>query len=140
MVMDHTTDIPSAALTLVNFYAHESCGQCTPCREGGTWLARVLRRVVDGHGTRADLDQLLEIGQSISPGAFPHASNTALGLEATPFPYKMTTICFVGPSAFAPVHSALTLFRDEFEAKVPAASDSRRISIPVTAVPVGAAT
>jgi NADH-quinone oxidoreductase subunit F len=140
MVMDHTTDIPSAALTLVNFYAHESCGQCTPCREGGTWLARVLRRVVDGHGTRADLDQLLEIGQSISPGAFPHASSTALGLEATPFPYKMTTICFVGPSAFAPVHSALTLFRAEFEAKVPAASDSRRISIPVTAVPVGAAT
>ena len=43
---------------------------------------------------------------------------SALGLEATPFPYKMTTICFVGPSAYAPVHSALTLFRDEFEAKI----------------------
>ena len=132
MVMDSTTDIPTAALSLVHFYAHESCGQCTPCREGGTWLERVLRRVVDGHGTSADLDQLLEIGQSICPGNFPHASSTALGLQATPFPYKMTTICFVGPSAFAPVHSALTLFRSEFEAKI------TRRTIPVSAEPVGA--
>jgi NADH-quinone oxidoreductase subunit F len=133
MVMDHTTDIPSAALSLVRFYAHESCGQCTPCREGGTWLERVMQRIVDGRGTVADLDQLIEIGTSICPGDFPHASSSALGLEATPFPYKMTTICFVGPSAYAPVHSALTLFRSEFEAKIP-----KRISIPVTAVPVGA--
>ena len=44
-----------------------------------------------------------------------------------PFPYKMNTICFVGPSAYAPVHSALTLFRDEFEAKI-----SKRVLIPVT--------
>jgi NADH-quinone oxidoreductase subunit F len=118
MVMDHTTDIPAAALTLVRFYAHESCGQCTPCREGGTWLERIMRRIVDGKGTHADLDQLLEIGETISPGKFPHAASSALGLEATPFPYKMTTICFVGPSAYAPVHSALTLFRSEFEAKI----------------------
>ncbi len=129
MVMDHTTDIPAAALTLTRFYAHESCGQCTPCREGGTWLERVLRRIVDGQGTPADLDLLLEIGESICPGDFPHAASSALGLEATPFPYKMTTICFVGPSAYAPVHSALTLFRSEFEAKI-----TRRNSIPVTAV------
>jgi NADH-quinone oxidoreductase subunit F len=133
MVMDHTTDIPAAALTLVRFYAHESCGQCTPCREGGTWLERVLQRVVDGRGTAADLDQLIEIGTSICPGDFPHASSSELGLAAVPFPYKMTTICFVGPSAYAPVHSALTLFRSEFEAKIP-----KRINIPVTAVPVGA--
>jgi NADH-quinone oxidoreductase subunit F len=118
MVMDDTTDIPAAALTLVRFYAHESCGQCTPCREGGTWLERIMRRIVDGHGSHDDLDQLLEVGQSICPGNFPHASSSKLGLDATPFPYKMTTICFVGPSAFAPVHSALTLFRDEFEAKI----------------------
>ncbi len=134
MVMDDTTDIPAAALTLTRFYAHESCGQCTPCREGGTWLERVLQRVVDGQATPADLDQLLEIGQSICPGDFPHAASSALGLEATPFPYKMTTICFVGPSAYAPVHSALTLFRGEFEAKI-----TRRNSIPVTAVHESAA-
>jgi len=129
MVMDETTDIPAAALTLTHFYAHESCGKCTPCREGGTWLERILRRVVDGDGTDADLQQLLEVGAMICPGAFPHASNEKLGLTAVPFPYKMTTICFVGPSAFAPVHSALTLFRSEFEARV-----KKRVTIPVTAI------
>jgi NADH-quinone oxidoreductase subunit F len=91
----------------------------------------VLQRVVDGRGSRADLDQLIEIGQSICPGNFPHASSSALGLEATPFPYKMTTICFVGPSAFAPVHSALTLFRDEFEAKI---VERKQIPVSVGAV------
>jgi len=129
MVMDETTDIPAAALTLTRFYAHESCGKCTPCREGGTWLERILTRVVEGTGTDADLDQLVEVGSTICPGDFPHASNADLGLAAVPFPYKMTTICFVGPSAYAPVHSALTLFRSEFEARV-----TTRKRIPVTAV------
>jgi NADH-quinone oxidoreductase subunit F len=127
MVMDHTTDIPRAALTLTRFYAHESCGQCTPCREGGTWLERILSRICDGYGTSDDLDQLLEVGESICPGDFPHASSERLGLAATPFPYKMTTICFVGPSAYAPVHSAVTLFREEFEARI-----VQRKSIPVS--------
>jgi NADH-quinone oxidoreductase subunit F len=132
MVMDSTTDIPHAAYTLTKFYAHESCGKCTPCREGGTWLMRMLERVVAGHGTDADLDQMREVGQTICPGDMPHASSKRLGLEAVPFPYKMTTICFVGPSAWAPLHSALTLFPEEFEAivtKVP-----KRVSIPVTAL------
>ena len=131
MVMDETTDIPAAALTLTRFYAHESCGKCTPCREGGTWLERILSRVVDGKGTMADLDQLIEVGTSICPGDFPHASNAKLGISAVPFPYKMNTICFVGPSAYAPVNSALVLFREEFEAKI-----VKRNTIPVTAVGV----
>lgn len=129
MVMDHTTDIPAAALTLTNFYAHESCGKCTPCREGGTWLQRILTRVVNGEGTDADLEQLLEVGAMICPGNFPHASSERLGLAAVPFPYKMTTICFVGPSAYAPIHSALTLFPEEFASRV-----TKRKTIPVTAV------
>lgn len=133
MVMDETTDIPAAALTLTHFYAHESCGKCTPCREGGTWLERILRRVVEGQGTDADLQQLIEVGTMICPGAFPHAASEKLGLSAVPFPYKMTTICFVGPSAYAPVHSALTLFRSEFEARV-----KKRVTIPVMAVASGA--
>ncbi len=132
MVMDDTTDIPAAALTLTRFYAHESCGKCAPCREGGTWLMRILERVVAGIGTSRDLDQLYEVGETICPGAFPHASSTALDIPAVPFPYKMTTICFVGPSAYAPIHSALTLFRDEFEAKI-----VKRTFIPVTAVGAG---
>jgi NADH-quinone oxidoreductase subunit F len=68
------------------------------------------------------------VGESICPGDFPHAASERLGLDAVPFPYKMTTICFVGPSAYAPVHSALTLFREEFEAKL-----MKRTMIPVTA-------
>ena len=131
IVMDETTDIPAAALTLTHFYAHESCGKCTPCREGTTWLERILRRIVDGNGTDADIQQILEVGAMICPGDFPHASNKKLGLTAVPFPYKMTTICFLGPSAFVPVHSALTLFRSEFEARV-----TKRVTIPVTAVSV----
>ena len=128
MVMDDSTDIPAAALTLTAFYAHESCGKCTPCREGGTWLMRILERVVAGHGTSRDLDQLIQVGETICPGDFPHASSEALGLAAVPFPYKMTTICFVGPSAYTPIHSALTLFRSEFEAKL-----MKRTFIPVAA-------
>ncbi|HSL56382.1 MAG TPA: NADH-quinone oxidoreductase subunit NuoF [Acidimicrobiales bacterium] len=133
MVMDETTDIPAAALTLCRFYAHESCGKCVPCREGGTWLERVLTRIVDGHGRPSDLKLLLEIGESICPGDFPHASSERLGIGSSPFPYKMTTICFVGPSAFAPVHSALTLFPEEFEARI-----TRRDSIPVAVAGGGA--
>jgi len=132
MVMDSTTDIPAAALTLTKFYAHESCGKCVPCREGGTWLMRILERVVEGHGTTDDLELLLEVGGSICPGDMPHAASADLQLEATPFPYKMTTICFVGPSAYVPVHSALTLFRSEFESRV--APSRSRTRIPVTAV------
>jgi len=130
MVMDETTDIPYAALTLARFYAHESCGKCVPCREGGTWLERILQRVVEGHGAPEDLDLMLEVGASICPGAMPHASSAKAGVEdAVPFPYKMTTICFVGPSAYVPIHSALTLFRDEFEAKI-----KPRTRIPLTVV------
>ena len=128
MVMDETTDIPTAAFTLTRFYAHESCGKCVPCREGGTWLERIMERLADGHGTESDLKQLLEIGQTICPGPFPHASSERLGLEAAPFPFKMTTICFVGPSAYTSVHSAITLFRSEFEAKL-----IKRKLIPVSA-------
>ena len=78
-----------------------------------------MQRICDGHGTtRRPRPADRRSGETICPGAFPHAASERLGLEAVPFPYKMTTICFVGPSAYAPVHSALTLFRDEFEAKI----------------------
>jgi NADH-quinone oxidoreductase subunit F len=97
---------------------------------------RILERIVAGDGTTEDLDLLLEVGGSICPGDMPHAASADLGLEATPFPYKMTTICFVGPSAYVPVHSALTLFRSEFESRV--APVRPRVRIPVTAAGGGA--
>jgi NADH-quinone oxidoreductase subunit F len=133
MVMDHTTDIPAAALSLVRFYAHESCGKCVPCREGGTWLYRVVERVVAGEGTDVDLETIRQVGETICPGDMPHASSSRLGLAAHPFPYKMTTICFVGPSAYVPIHSALTLFPEDFEARVTKA----RPRIPVMALSAG---
>jgi NADH-quinone oxidoreductase subunit F len=65
----------------------------------------------------------------------PHAASERLGIEAVPFPYKMTTICFVGPSAYVPVHSAMTLFPEEFDALV--TKREVRSIIPVTAAAAG---
>jgi NADH-quinone oxidoreductase subunit F len=128
MVMDETTDIPEAAYTLLRFYAVESCGKCTPCREGGTWMERILARIIEGRGTEGDIERLFAVGETICPGAMPHAASERLGLEAIPFPYRMTTICFLGPSAYVPIHSALTLFPEEFQARIP-----KRVMIPVAA-------
>jgi NADH-quinone oxidoreductase subunit F len=99
-------------------------------------LYRLVQRIVDGYGTDADLQTILDVGQSICPGDMPHASSERLGLDAVPFPYKMTTICFVGPSAYVPIHSAMTLFPEEFEALVTPRAERR--SIPVDAVPAAA--
>jgi NADH-quinone oxidoreductase subunit F len=96
MVMDETTDIVAAAYTLVRFYAHESCGKCTPCREGGTWLERIMKRLVDGHGTTKDLDQLYEIGQMICPGE-PPTPPAAVGHRGQAVPVQDDDDLFVGP-------------------------------------------
>lgn len=124
MVMDETTDAVKAALRLVRFYARESCGKCTPCREGTSWEEKVLQRIDDGLGRPEDIDLLLDIGKNISPGTYPVASFGDAGLEAVPFPPKQTTICPLGPSSVAPITSAVRRFRDEFEAKVSATSST----------------
>jgi NADH-quinone oxidoreductase subunit F len=66
VVMDDTTDIVKAAFNLTRFFAHESCGQCTPCREGGNWLETVLHRFVDGRALRSDIDMLMKVGHQIT--------------------------------------------------------------------------
>lgn len=105
VVMDETTNVVEAALSVVSFFAHESCGQCTPCREGTTWLENMLRRVATGQGRAIDLDLMLDVSDNISPGLS--------------WPPRQTTICPLGPSAVSPVLSILTHFRDEVEALVP---------------------
>jgi NADH-quinone oxidoreductase subunit F len=65
-VFDDTTDFVKAAFNMVRFYAHESCGQCTPCREGGHWLERVLHRFVEGRGLRSDLEMIRRVGHAIT--------------------------------------------------------------------------
>ena len=118
VVMDSTTDIVRACWRLVRFYARESCGKCTPCREGTSWLEKILSRLLDGQGRRADLDLLLDVVDNISPAPFPRPASEAGGFGPVPFPYKKTTICDLGPSVGSPIVSALLHFRDEFEAYV----------------------
>jgi NADH-quinone oxidoreductase subunit F len=116
MVMDSTTDMVRACWRLVRFYARESCGKCTPCREGTGWLERILARLLAGEGRPEDLDLLLDVVDNISPAPFPRAKTEAGDWDPVPFPYKKTTICDLGPSVGSPIVSALLHFRDEFEA------------------------
>ncbi len=127
VVMDETTDAVKACLRIVRFFARESCGKCTPCREGTTWEEQILQRILDGNGRPEDLDLLADIGSQISPGEYPAAAHPEAGLTAVPFPPKQTTICPLGPSSVAPITSAIRRFRHEFEAAIaasPAAPES----------------
>ncbi|MBT7308350.1 MAG: NADH-quinone oxidoreductase subunit F, partial [Gammaproteobacteria bacterium] len=78
---------------LAYFYYEESCGQCTPCREGTGWLYRVLQRIEDGKGTTGDLDLLDSVASNI----------------------EGNTICALGDAAAMPVHSFLKHYRNEFQ-------------------------
>jgi NADH-quinone oxidoreductase subunit F len=77
---------------LVDFYHHESCGKCTPCREGVNWMAKIYERIVAGGGREQDLDLLLDICDNISGKSF----------------------CALGDAAIVPVQSSIKHFRDEY--------------------------
>jgi NADH-quinone oxidoreductase subunit F len=66
IVMDETTDMVWAALKMIHFFRHESCGKCTPCREGTFWMEQVLHRVYHGHGTEADIKLLESIANNMT--------------------------------------------------------------------------
>jgi NADH-quinone oxidoreductase subunit F len=104
IVMDEDTCVVRAAERLVRFFAHESCGQCTPCREGTTWMEMILRRIEEGQGRAIDLDLLLDVSDGIS-----------IDLA---WPPKMTTICPLGPSAVSPIIALRDYFRAEVDAHV----------------------
>jgi len=106
IVMDEDTCTIRVAERLVRFFAHESCGQCTPCREGTTWMEMILRRIEEGQGRAVDLDLLLDVSDGIS-----------IGLA---WPPKMTTICPLGPSAVSPIIALRDHFRDEVDAHIEA--------------------
>jgi len=93
IVMDETTDMVRALRRISRFYYSESCGQCTPCREGTGWLYRVLTRIVDGKGRPEDIEQLEEVSHKI----------------------EGRTICALGDAAAMPVWSSIKHFRHEFE-------------------------
>ncbi len=96
IVMDETTDIVWAALKMIRFFKHESCGKCTPCREGTYWLAHLLERIYRGEGRPEDVDLLAEIANNMAGKCF----------------------CLLGEFATSPVLSSVKHFRHEFEAKV----------------------
>ncbi len=96
IVMDESVSIPEALLVLARFYAHESCGQCTPCRESTGWIYRMVHRIVDGHGRKEDLDTILDVARR---GAG-------------------TTICAFYDGAVGPYVSYIEKFRSEFEALI----------------------
>jgi len=100
VVMDDSSCPVRSAARIVRFFARESCGQCTPCREGGTWIDRIMYRIENGAGREEDLDLLLDLCDNISPGIT--------------WPPAQTTICVLGPSIPPSVSAAITRFRDDF--------------------------
>jgi NADH-quinone oxidoreductase subunit F len=100
VVMHEDTCAVRAAWRITRFFARESCGQCTPCREGSGWLERIMARIESGHGREEDLDLLLDACDNIAPGLT--------------WPPQQTTICVLGPSIPSSIGSAITMFRDEF--------------------------
>ena len=102
IVMDDSTDIVDALSNVSEFYAHESCGQCTPCREGSLWMSKALHRMTHGEGRKEDADYLLNIAQNI----------------------QGRTICAFGEACSWPVLSFVKKFKNEFEAR--GAEDEQR--------------
>jgi len=96
IVMDKSTDIIRAISRLAYFYKHESCGQCTPCREGTGWMWRVLERMADGRARKQEIDMLLEVTYQV----------------------EGHTICALGDAAAWPVQGLIRHFRDVIEERI----------------------
>ena len=96
IVMDETTSMVEALQSAAKFFAHESCGQCSPCREGTGWVNRILRRICEGRGRMQDLDDLLAIAHDM----------------------EGKTICVFADAAAWPVQSYITKFRSRVEEHV----------------------
>jgi NADH-quinone oxidoreductase subunit F len=96
IIMDDSVDMVDAILNLAHFYAHESCGQCTPCREGGHWAEKILQRMSRGEALPGDLELLETICNQI----------------------QGHTICALGDSIAMPVRSFITKFKDEFRQRI----------------------
>ncbi len=111
IVMDDSGCIVRSSLRLAHFYRHESCGKCTPCREGTMWMEKVLQRIVDGEGRMEDLELLESIMGRISG----------------------RVLCALADGAVAPIESALRLFRDDFVHAVEHGSPAREPMAPMGA-------
>jgi NADH-quinone oxidoreductase subunit F len=109
IVLDDSTDIVAAAANVAHFYAHESCGQCTPCREGTDWCMDILDRMVEGHARPEDPETLLRICNYASNGM---------------------TICPLGDAFAMPISSMVKKFKDDFQRAIERATPAPRIKQP----------
>ncbi len=100
IVLDDHSCAVRAVWRITKFFSRESCGQCTPCREGSGWIEKIMHRIELGSGTESDLDLLLDVCDNIAPGLT--------------WPPQQTTICVLGPSIPSSVVSGIKMFRDEF--------------------------
>lgn len=108
IVMDEDTDLIAVLARISKFYHHESCGQCTPCREGTGWMEKVLNRFLKNQGRKEDIELLMDVANNI----------------------EGNTICALGDAAAWPVQSMIKRFRDEFERRVvPAAGRVEEIGV-----------
>lgn len=110
IVLDETVDMVDVAANLARFYTRESCGQCTPCREGTGWLAGILERILHGQGRPGDTETMLRICRFASDGM---------------------TICPLGDAFSLPISSIINKFRDEFEQRIAAAKPPPPRKLPV---------
>ena len=94
-VLNESRDVVSAIYNLMRFYHHESCGQCTPCREGTGWLEKLMHRFHHGHGRKSDISLIWDITRNM----------------------QGKTICVLADAAVMPMQSYLSMFPEEFEAK-----------------------
>ncbi len=106
IVMDDSVDMVDAILNLTHFYAHESCGQCTPCREGGHWLQKVFQRIADGKGVPGDLELIDSVASQIAGH----------------------TICFLGDSIVMPVKGFTSKFKEEFTGRIMEALENKPVA------------
>jgi len=104
IVLDDSADIVEALANIAEFYAHESCGQCTPCREGSLWMAKALHRLTHGEGRKGDAEYLVRIADNIPGGR---------------------TICAFGEACSWPVQSFVGKFKEEFVARGTADEERR---------------
>ena len=116
IVMDEDTDVLKVLARITHFYHHESCGQCTPCREGCGWMEKILNRFVDGEGTMEDVDLLLDVANNV----------------------EGNTICALGDAAAWPIQSFIRKFRDEFEKRARTTPKPQRYIPPPHLVTTGA--
>ena len=110
IVIDDQTNIVEVLYNSCRFYSHESCGQCTPCREGTAWMTKILERILDGRGQLRDIDLLLEVANGI--GIIPG-----------------TTICGLSDGAAWPVKNAINKYRSDFEDWINSGRKSTLVSL-----------